>query len=547
MFDQIGANAQLIEHSAEFTKSEIVKVVDKVHVAIGFDLANSVLIEGDRGSIVIDTLGSVEAADDVLAAYREITDQPIQAIIYTHNHTDHIMGAGVFADESQPDIYAHERLPHLVSRIFNVLRPIIAKRSMRQFGVYLTEGGLVNAGIGPRLRTNHESNLAYRPPTHTFSDHLSILVAGVPLELIHAPGETDDATYVWLPKKRCLISADNIYKTFPNLYAIRGTAYRDVMQWVASLDMIRDLRPEHLVPMHGRPMHGADEIYATVTAYRDAIQFVHDQTIRLINRGFSAEQIAAQLTLPPHLANHRYLREHYGTLGWSARAIFEGYLGWFSGNPSDLEPLAPSERAERMAAMVGGSYRLKQQAEQAAAAGDYQWVLELTDHLQQLRPSDWEIRKLRSDALIALGERHSSANGRNYFLTSAQELNGFKMPSIVPKAELLPTFPIDDFFQAMRVRLNPEKSVDKDIRIGFNFIDSGRSFILHVRYGVLEVREVSAETTTEKPDATLTTHEQVWKEIAARLRKPMRAVLSRQLKINGSVPQLLRFLQLFET
>ena len=458
------------------------------------------------------------------------------------NHADHIMGAGVFAEADTPEIYAHAQLPVLTSRIFNVLRPIIYDRSMRQFGVYLTKGGLVNAGIGPQLRTNHKSTLSYRPPTQTFSDRFSTLIAGVSIELIHAPGETDDTIYVWLPEQRCLISADNIYKTFPNLYAIRGTAYRDVMQWVASLDIIRELRPDYLIPTHGQPIRGADEIYATVTAYRDAIQFVHDQTIRLMNKGFSAEQIANQLKLPEHLANHRYLREHYGTISWSARAIFEGYLGWFSGNPSDLNSLAPSARAQRMADMVGGTSALKRQAEKAAATGDHQWVLELSDHLMQLLPNDWEVRKLRTDALLAQGERHSSSNGRNYFLASAQELNGFKLPSLVPQADLLQNFPIDAFFQSMRVVLNPEKSADKEIQIGFEFTDSGRSFDLHLRCGVLEVQERSAEN----PDAILITSEQTWKEIAAGLQKPMRAVLTRQLKVSGSIPKLLRFLRQFE-
>ena len=539
MFEQIGANAQLVEHSQEFDQPVVTHVTDGVHVAVGFDLANSVLIEGDEGIIIVDTLSCAEAATDVFTAFRQITDKPVSAIIYTHNHADHVMGAAVFAQADQPAIYAQETLAERVARIFNILRPVIVARSMRQFGVYLEEGGLINAGIGPVLRTNNKSTLAYQAPTHTFSDRLSTTIAGVEIELIHAPGETDDTSYVWLPEKRCLISADNIYKTFPNLYAIRGTAYRDVMKWVASLDIIREIRPDTLVPTHGPPLHGAALIYETVTAYRDAIQYVHDQTIRLMNQGLSADEIAAQLTLPAHLANHRYLREHYGTVGWSARSIFEGYLGWFSGNPTDLEPLAPYERAQRMANMVGGVDQLKKQAEQAAASGDAQWVLELTDHLMALSPDDEQVRTWRTDALIAQGAKHSSSNGRNYFLMSAQELNGFKVPSITPSAEFFRMIPIEAFFQTMRTRLDPVKSANVDSSIGYHFTDSGKAFTLHVRRGVLEVTATAAEN----PAATLTTTEQIWKEVAAGLRNPAETP---ELEISGDAGSLLQFMGLFE-
>ena len=231
MFDQIGVHPHLLEHSQEFAKPQVLRVAEGVYVAVGFDLANCVLIEGVDGAIVIDTLSCVEAAEEVLAAFRTITEKPIVAIVYTHNHADHVLGAGVFARDGDPEILAHETLPTHVAKILNVLRPVITQRSMRQFGGYLSKGGLVNAGIGPRLRTNSDAKMAYLAPTKTFRDRLTLTLAGVELELIHAPGETDDTCYVWLPKRRCLISADNIYKTFPNLYAIRGTAYRDVMQW----------------------------------------------------------------------------------------------------------------------------------------------------------------------------------------------------------------------------------------------------------------------------------------------------------------------------
>ena len=123
----------------------------------------------------------------------------------------------------------------------------------------------------------------------------------------------------------------NFYKSFPNLYAIRGTAYRDVTLWVKSLDKMRKLRAQYLVPHHTRPLKGAEKIYETLTNYRDAIQYVHDQTIRWMNKGLTPQAIVEKVKLPNHLAHRPYLREYYGTVQWSVRAIFNGYLGWFHG------------------------------------------------------------------------------------------------------------------------------------------------------------------------------------------------------------------------
>src|SRR5690606_12671130 len=151
-----------------------------------------------------------------------------------------------------------------------------------------------HAGIGPGL-DYHPEQMALHRPTHTFEDALDLTIAGVDIRLIHAPGETPDQLVVWLPQQRVLIPADNVYQAFPNLYAIRGTAYRDVMQWVESIDIMRDLSPEYLVPCHTRPVYGAEAVMDVLTAYRDAIQFVHDQTVRGLNLGKTPDQLASEI------------------------------------------------------------------------------------------------------------------------------------------------------------------------------------------------------------------------------------------------------------
>jgi alkyl sulfatase BDS1-like metallo-beta-lactamase superfamily hydrolase len=539
---EIGSNPDLVAHTEEFRR-EVIKVTDGVWVAIGFGLANSILIEGDDGAIIVDTMESLEAAALVKAEFDKITSKPVKAIIYTHNHADHIFGARAFAGSEAPDVYSHESTIYYINRILNVIRPTIYTRSMRQFGCLLPEGGLVNAGIGPYLSVDDTTTPALIFPTKTFSgDSMKVEIAGIELELVHAPGETNDQIFVWLPEKSVLLPGDNYYKSFPNLYAIRGTAYRDVTQWVKSLDKMRDIRPEHLVPSHTRPLTGADTIYETLTNYRDAIQFVHDQTIRGMNEGLTPDELVERIELPQHLARLPYLHEYYGTVEWSVRSIFDGYLGWFSGNPTDLFPLSLHDRAERFAGLAGGEEALLKQARKAVEEGDHQWALELTDHLLLLNPDAGEPRELRAAALTALGERQIASTSRNYYLTRALEVQGkLEINELkVRHKDVVHSIPLSAIFSAMTVKLNPEKSADTDIVAGFRFPDTGEAFTIHVRRGVAEMQP----RFPDNPDISVTVDSNVWKEVAAGMRSPAVA-FAKDIKTEGGALNIVKFLALF--
>ncbi len=538
-FEGITVKANLAAHSREFEK-RIVQVTDGIHVAIGYGLANSILIEGDDGVIIVDAMESVETAAVVRAEFESITLKPIKALIYTHNHADHVFGAAAFAQEVP--VYAHATTSRYIDRVVSVVRPITTTRSMRMFGNFLDAAGLVNAGIGPRLELHADSTMGVIRPTHTFHDTLEQEIAGIRFQLVFAPGETNDQIFVWLPEKKVLLPGDNVYKAFPNLYAIRGTPYRDVCQWVDSLDKMRALRPEHLVPGHSGPISGADEIQAILTDYRDAIQFVHDQTIRGMNRGLTPDELVELVKLPPHLASSPYLQEFYGTVAWSVRAIFDGNLGWFDGNSTHLFPLALEERARRMAQLAGGRQALLDHALQAEASGDHQWALELTDHALRLKPGQAQATAARVRALVALGEAQSNPNARHYYLTRAAELRdgwvsggqGQASPAIVH------TFPMDVFFKNMAVNLDSQASLHLDKRVGFVFPDTGERYTLHVRRGVAEVQPYLMEDL----DLSVTVDSRVWKEMLVGLRRPAVTVATK-FEVEGSTVELLRLLALF--
>ena len=307
----VSTTKELALHSQEF-EEQIIQVADNIHVAIGYGLANSILIEGTDGVVIIDCLESYKTASRVKEAFLKITNKPVKAIIYTHFHPDHTFGAKVMAGGDSPKVYAHSTTQTHIEKLVNVIRPIIAKRSYRMFGNLLDDEALVNAGIGPFLGMDDEVKLGALKPTHTFEEVLEIEEAGIKLKLVHAPGETDDQLFVWLEDKKILFPGDNIYKTFPNLYTIRGTSYRDIKKWAASIDKMRYLNPEIVIPSHTKPIVQRDTVHKILTDYRDAIQFVHDQTIRNMNLGLMPDEISEKVMLPEHLSKSPYLKEFYG-------------------------------------------------------------------------------------------------------------------------------------------------------------------------------------------------------------------------------------------
>ncbi len=539
----------LAAHTAEFEK-RVYRVTEGVHVAVGYALANSILIEGDDGVIIVDVTGSVQTARAVRAEFEKITDKPIRALIYTHNHADHVFGGMGFFDGSVPanvDIYAHETTEYYIDRVVGILRPVLSRRSARMFGTYLADGpeGLINDGIGRSLEIGPDSTLGLLRPTRTFRDKLELEIAGVKLVLIHAPGETNDQLFVWLPEKKTLLPGDNVYKAFPNLYTIRGTLYRDVLEWSRSLDKMRDLRPDHLVPSHTRPVSGTAKIEAILVAYRDAIQYVHDQTVRGMNRGLTPDELVQEVVLPPHLRDHPYLQELYGTVAWSVRSIFGGYLGWFDGDAAHLARPSPEERAAGTIELAGGTEAVLAAARAAVDEKRFAWAAELANHVIHSGGDADAAKRLKARALRELAHRSISPNGRNYYLTQALELEGVidvRARSIDETVlDTLRSIPIANFMEAMTVNLDPKKSADTDTRLVFEFSDIDERYELHIRRGVAALRHGDAPN----PDIRVTVNSIVWKEIVVGFRNPAIAFASGDVEIEGGAIELAKILSMF--
>lgn len=415
-------------HAAKMFKKEVLQIGENVYVAVGHAASVSSMIVGDDGVIIIDTTQSTGSAEGVLKSFREITDKPIKAIIYTHGHRDHISGTTVFtAEGSNPEIISRANLINpLDDKNLKKVGPykILQKRTIRQYGIRVLEPHTekVSMGLGPAAINNKGLGKGFVAPTKTFAgDKMEITVSGIKFELYKAPGETNDQLFVWMPEEKVLFAGDNFYQTFPNLYAIRGTVYRDFSVWANSLDHMTQFPIEHLVPGHTRPISGPEAKQA-LGDYRDAINYIVEKTAEGMNKGLTPDELVSYVKLPQHLSEKYYLNEFLGTVPWSVRAYFAGTLGWFDGNPTNLFPTAPKVKTQRIADLAGGEKVLLENMNKAVSDEEFQWAMELADMLITLENHKKEAIAVKIIALKALADQQKSAIGRNYYLVYAKEL-----------------------------------------------------------------------------------------------------------------------------
>jgi alkyl sulfatase BDS1-like metallo-beta-lactamase superfamily hydrolase len=489
---------ELAEHTRLYDR-KIHDVGQGVHVAVGYGLANIILVEGTDGVVIVDTGETLEQAEAVRAEFLEITDKPVRAVILTHHHADHVLGTSAFvtpddAASGKVPIIAHESLvKHYVDET-GIIAEVQAVRSAHMYGSTLGPADRKdgNNGIGPYLGRGPGGFL---PPNKTFTDALDLTIAGVRMQMRWVPSEAESEIAIYLPEKKVLLSAEVVQDhTFPNVYTIRGARYRDPIKWVRSLDLLREWHAETMVLQHGPPVHGAAEVEHVLTVYRDEIQFVHDQTIRYMNKGLTGEEIANVVKLPPHLdAEHPWGRQYYGTVKHSVRNVYGGYLGWFQGDPVDLDPTPRPEYARRVVALMGGRDKVLEAGKRAWAARDDHFAAELATLLVRIDSKDMDARHLKAAAFRRLGYAEVNANWRNYYLVSAMELDD-QVPEKIytyEASKMLGTamkgLPAESQIDALPSRLRAEDALDDDLVGGIRYEGIAAPFRLHLRRGVLEV------------------------------------------------------------
>ena len=527
----------LAEHSKLFNQ-RIEKVTDHVYCAIGYALSNVAMVIVDGGKVIIDTTESANAAAQIKEEFDKIAPGPVLAVFYTHTHPDHVLGTSVFIDEST-QIWAHSRAVQSMNDQFASLGAVIRYRGAKQYGEQLPKKLVINNGLGPFLKMDEGPIAPLVYPTHTFNDQQELTFGGVKFMLQAAFGETHDQILVWLPDDKVLFPGDNIYQAFPNLYSTRGVPPRPVRDWILSLDKMRKLDAEYLVPGHTGVIKGSKQIYDTLTVYRDAIRYVHDEVIRMAIAGKNPDDMAESIQLPPHLKNHPYLQEFYGKVSWSVRGIYDGYLGWFDGNPAHLSPLHPREKAKRMLPLLGGRDKLLAEIQSAISKQDMQWAVELIDTILDVDPDDKDAKLAKAEALWWLGLRSTNPNERCFLLSSAMELRGkFKAPGIPQiTSETVRDVPVEVIIKTFPERIRVDKTNDINKVIGFQMTDTGKEFTFFIRYGVGEVSEARTENTNLRFIAT----ESDFKAFLIGELAPAKALSSKRVVVEGGLSELMAF------
>lgn len=568
--ESVPVNPTLLKTYEDFFPPAVIRVTDGVYVARGYNRDNPALIEGVDGLIVVDPGESIPAAQVVKDAFNaqlnNIFDRkPVKAIIYTHEHDCHIHGASVFADKDTV-IYAHEEMmSSLFSEWYSQIYPSRVQGGMKMGGLLFMDAPVRNgqgwyAGYvlgGPQII----GPSGFLPPTRTVKDRMKTTIAGVDIQLIPVAGETHDVLLVWLPRKEVLIEIGVLYEAFPALTTMRGSGQRNPLDYINTLKLCRSLNPEYLVALHGaNPVTtGKENVRQYLTNFSDAVQFMHDQTVQYMNRGYTPGEIMEVLELPPHLASNSYLQETYGSKDWDIYHIFRYYRGYYTDEVRDLFPQSPMSEAQMSAELAGGIDELASKAKEALDAGKLEWALRLSDDVLVLDPDNPSAFETKKAAMLALAANTMNSQARNMLLSDYLLMTDqvhypvaigdphLAFSRMDPNAVRL--MPMSTLHRIMAVSLNASKSLQTDTTAGLRLTDIGRydpnrskNYTLQVRKGILEVDPPSES----RNQFVIITDSLTWKELVLYKLDPRDAVADGKVTISpGSPESFYAFMDLF--
>ncbi|QKW31568.1 MBL fold metallo-hydrolase [Nocardiopsis flavescens] len=487
------AHPGLWRQSGLTARHGLFEVTEGVYQVRGFDLANMTLVEGATGVVVIDTLTSAETAAAALALYRSHRgDRPVTGVILTHPHADHFGGAaGVLAGAAPgvPVLAPEGFMEHAVSE--NVQAgPAMARRSGFMYGTALeaSPDGHLGCGLGQRLSTG---TIGLVEPTDSVTRTGEVrVIDGVEIEFQLTPGtEAPAEMNMYLPARRALCLAENAVHTMHNILTLRGARVRDARQWARYLTEALHLfghRTEVAFATHHWPTWGADRIEEFLTGQRDLYAYMHDQTVRLINRGLTPREIAEQLTLPPALERRWANRGYYGSLSHNVKGIYQRYLGWYDGNPAHLWEHPPVEEAKRWMRLLGGVDAALAHADSLVGEGDLRFAATLLDHAVFADPGHEGARRRLADVYTALGHGCENATWRNAYLTGARELLGGPAPRRRGGGHgMLAALDVGSLLDSLAVRVDGPAAWDLDLRVDLRLTDQDRVWHVRLANGVL--------------------------------------------------------------
>jgi len=532
------------------------EVVPGVYQVRGLDIANMTLIEGERGVIVVDTLTSIEGARAAMELYfKHRGRRPVAAVIFTHTHTDHWGGARGVLEE---DMLASGRVPIIAPNLFmehavseNIIAgPAMLRRAQYQFGPFLAKGprGQVDCGLGKSMAAGSIALL--RPSDLIMATGDKRTIDGLEFEFQMAPNsEAPAEMHFFIPHYQLLNLAENCTHNFHNLLPFRGTDVRDALAWSKYLGEALQMwggKAQAMCGQHHWPVWGVERIDTMIRQQRDLYKFAHDQTVRLMNHGLTATEIAETIRLPASLDGAWHARGYYGHIRHNVKAIYQKYLGWYDANPVNLDPLPPVDAGKKYVEYMGGADAILERAVKDFAKGEFRFVAQALSHLVFADPDHQAARALLADAFEQLGYAAESATWRNAYLFGAQELRQ-GMPKAPPRPpmprETLAALRTGQLWDVLGIRLNGPKAEGKHIVLNWTFTDTSESFVLTLENCALTY-VAGAQAATA--DASFTLARETLDEVIAKLTTFPEAVAGGKIKVSGNPMRLAELMALMD-
>jgi alkyl sulfatase BDS1-like metallo-beta-lactamase superfamily hydrolase len=532
------------------------EVVPGVYQVRGLDIANMTLIEGDNGVIVGDTLTSIEGAAAAMQLYfKHRGKKPVAAVIFTHTHTDHWGGArGVLDDAALasgkvPIIAPNLFMEHAVSE--NIIAgPAMLRRAQYQFGPFLAKGprGQVDCGLGKSMAAGAVALL--RPTDLIIATGDKRVIDGVEFEFQMAPNsEAPAEMHFFIPCYKVLNLAENCTHNFHNLLPFRGADVRDALAWSKYLNEALRMwggKADAMCGQHHWPVWGKERIDTMIRQQRDLYKFAHDQTIRLMNHGLTATEIAETIRLPKSLDGAWHTRGYYGHIRHNVKAIYQKYLGWYDADPVNLDPLPPVAAGKKYVEYMGGGEAILARAAKDFAKGEFRFVAQAVSHLVFAEPDNQAARAMLADTFEQLGYAAESSTWRNAYLFGAQELRQ-GMPQAPPRPpmprETLAALRTEQLWDVLGVRLNGPKAEGKRIVLNWRFSDTGETFVLNLENSALTYTEGMQ---SEKADASFTLARSTLDEVIAKQTSFPEAVGAGKIKVGGDPMRLAELMELMD-
>ena len=560
---QAGINAPVTVNPSLWRMAQInslnglFQVTDRVYQVRGFDISNMTIIEGDTGLIIIDPLLSEETGKAALNLYYENRPKkPVVAVIYSHSHTDHYGGVKGVVDEKdvksgKVKILAPEGFMEEAVKENVYAGNAMSRRTFYQYGSMLPKNpkGHVDTGLGKTLAAG--GNITLIPPTNTIkTTGEKRTIDGIQIEFLMAPNTEAPAEFLmYFPQFKLLDTAEDATHTLHNLYTLRGAQVRDAENWWKVLDESLAKygdKTDIIIAQHHWPKWGNKEIVSYLTNQRDAYKYLNDQTLRLINKGYTMNEIAEMLKLPQNLDQDWALRGYYGSVSHDIKAIYQKYLGWYDSNPANLNPLPPEESAKKYVEYMGGSKAVIKKAKEAYSKGDYRWAAEVMNKVVFAEPNNTEAKNFQADILEQLGYQSENGTWRNEYLMGAYELrNGTpKITATTVSPDTLKAMDPAMILDFIGIRVIGDKAAGKKMIINWEEPNLKEKYLITLENGALIYRKVANFGTA---DVTLTASKEVLLEMTNTPEALNKVLQSGNVKVSGDKSKLTDFVNVLDS